>query len=684
MKSLYYAFMMMLSLLFLSTHVEAATISVDHQTLKIEESSSHQKPLLSQAIDLQGPSASRDFYYTLSKDMEPNNYSVTFHTQHSELLIAPSSFTIQIDDVSVKTVALTPEQLQQSITVILPKEALSKGTHKITASFYGSLKDGICVAPGNIGNWLRLDIMSSISTFDGEQQQWTLGSYPSMFLSYENSQTTLILPENASEATLNSGYQLAAYLSSNSVKNVQIKRENAIEQLTGPAIVLGAKDEFSTELMRKIATNANITYDKGVSLSIHAIGNTDATNHVPLLWVTATSPEEIQERIALLTDARLFQQLVGDTMVVDELPQLEKQSFTTIPFTKFGFEGQTLSSDRTFTPHYYISLPRLEADQEAVMRFKLKKAAILPTTAAKDQNDRQVELIVTINNVPHAIDLRKLESIGKDVYEAQLPIETNLLNKQAMTDIQFEVTGFQLEDPCETTNERYWLYIDGSSTLIMGNNEVTETSFSLKDFPNTFHEDTLIIVPDASEAVDGQMLLLYKELMMNGQMAQTTLVKNGAVTEKDLQQHAAIFVGELEQFTTLTKHTSTIPHTAEELAQQGFLPTTIAQSAFVTASFWQQQKPVMLLRLTEDTVQASEFLTNLKQENEVVKMAVATKEGQFVAGAKTATDVDAAQEEQSSVSAIVIAEFIGLIAVIGIALYFILRKRKKNEVTEEE
>lgn len=64
-------------------------------------------------------------------------------------------------------------------------------------------------------------------------------------------------------------------------------------------------------------------------------------------------------------------------------------------------------------------------------------------------------MIVYINNVPHAVDLRKLEQTTTDMYEAIIPIQTNVLNKLSMTDIQFEVTGFQLEDPCETTNERY-------------------------------------------------------------------------------------------------------------------------------------------------------------------------------------------------------------------------------------
>lgn len=219
----------------------AATITVDDNTIAIEGNQQQKKPLLAQPIELQGPSSSRDFYYNLNEDVAFNNQHVTFQIQHSELLIAPSSFTVKVDDVAIKTIPLKADLLKQTVTVNLPKEALLKGSHKISASFYGILKEGICVPPGNAGNWLRIEIGSSISAFSEESNVWSLNSYPAAFLGYEGYATTVIVPKQASEATLNSGYQLAAFLSEHGDTDVQIEREDAINKITGPIIIVGAK-----------------------------------------------------------------------------------------------------------------------------------------------------------------------------------------------------------------------------------------------------------------------------------------------------------------------------------------------------------------------------------------------------------------------------------------------------------
>ncbi|MFB7157956.1 cellulose biosynthesis cyclic di-GMP-binding regulatory protein BcsB [Lysinibacillus sp. NPDC056232] len=675
MRPILFIFMILMSLPFFLSYASADTIIVDDKSLVIEGNESQQRPLLSEAIELQGPSSSRDFYYNLTKDIESDKHSVTFQIQHSELLIEPSSFTVKIDDTAIKTVTLTPDLLKQSVTVTLPKEALLKGTHKITASFYGILKEGICVPPGNSGNWLRIDILSSISTFDGNVQDWTLTSYPSAFLSYDNKVTTLILPEKASEATLNSSYKLAAYLSEQGENDVQIKRENTIDKITGPVIVVGAKEEFRSIFARDILKNVKENEEDTLTVGVHKLLNTDRS--VPVLIVTAKTPIAIQERISLLTDVRLFEQLTGNTITVDELPKVEKLSTTTIPLTQLGFENKILSSQVTMTPHYYVSLPQLEANKEAVMRLVLKKSATLPKDV--DKNDRKLELNIYVNKVPHSIDLRKLDKTSSDMYEAIIPIETNILNKQSITDIQFEVTGFQLEDPCETTNERYWLYIDGDSSLTIAK-DTTEPSFTLRDFPNAFHDNSLIIIPDGDVLSDTRMLMLYKALMGNGQLANTTLKKNKDVTKSDLQKHAVIFMGQIDEFTMLSKNADKIPHTSDELIQQGFLPEAISQYTFITKNFWQANEPLLFIQSIENNVLKNNFFTHLKEANEESSSAIETKEGQFLTAVNNTLNNDEGKaEKKESVSFILIIEFILLIAVIAVILYFILRKKKKDQ-----
>ncbi|MEK5232537.1 cellulose biosynthesis cyclic di-GMP-binding regulatory protein BcsB [Lysinibacillus sp. FSL K6-0232] len=679
MKAKFYLLLVVIGFLCFTHDATAATITVDQQTIVIKGNQYQKKPLLSQPIELQGPSSSRDFYYSLSEDVQVHNQQVTFHIQHSELLIAPSSFTVKVDDVALKTVPLTADLRKQTVTVNLPAEALVKGTHKITASFYGILKEGICVPPGNVGNWLRIDILSSISAFAEDGQAALLSSYPSAFLGYEGYTTTLILPKEASTATLNSGYQLAAYLSEHGQTDVHIQREDAVQKVTGPVIVVGAKHEFRSALWQNIL--ADVDTAKGtMTLAMHKLQNTNEQQQVPLFIITATNAEAISERLLFLTEAKLFEQLVGQTLTIKDLPKVESPSATTIPFKQFGFEDQTLSSQTTITPHYYVSLPQLEANQEAVMHLLLKKSATMPSS--KEDDDRKLELIVYINNVPHAVDLRKLEQTAMDIYEVAIPIQTNVLNKQSITDMQFEVTGFQLEEPCETTNERYWLYIDSDSSLSM-TKDAEELSFTLRDFPNAFHDNVLMVVPDNEPINDMEMGALYKALMINGKVAQITLIKDKDVTEADLQKHAVIFIGNMDELAWLAKNAEAIPYTAQQLIQQGFLPEAMAKYAYITKSFWQTKQPLLWIHASNATSADNDFYAHLKETDTKAAAAIETKEGQFVVAVAEQVNEPKTEAAQGiEISLLLIAEFVGLIIVIAVILYMILRKRKKNQLKE--
>ncbi len=679
MRAKFFYLLTFIGFLCFTNDAVAATITVDDNTMAIEGNQKQNKPLLSQPIELQGPSSSRDFYYNLVDDVKQNGQQVTFQIQHSELLIAPSSFTVKVDDVAIISVPLKADSLKQNIVVNLPKEALLKGTHKITASFYGILKEGICVPPGNAGNWLRIDILSSISAFSEENPAWTLANYPTAFLGYEGYETTVILPKKASGATLNSGYQLAAYLSEHGDTNVQIQREDAVNQVSGPIVIVGSQQEFSTSLIKNVLAKINVS-DDTMTLSIQELLNTDSNRRLPILAVTSKSAKAIEERLSFLTESRLSEQLIGNTLAIKDLPKIDSTSDTTISFKQFGFESQTLSSQLTMNPRYYVSLPQLEANKEAVMRLILKKSASIPDHYEDD--DRKLELIAYINNVPHSVDVRKIKQTTTDMYEALLPIQTNVLNQQSMTDIQFEVTGFQLEDPCETTNERYWLYIDSDSTLSI-TKDVAEPTFTLRDFPNSFHDHTLMVVPDNESMDDVTMVSMYKALMMNGKMANITLMNDKDVTEEDLQKHAVIFMGDMKQLKWLSKNGTHIPHSSEQLIQQGFLPEAIGQYAYMTRNFWQKKRPLLWIQTLENASVKGDFFAHLKETDSQAGAAIETKEGQFVVAVnQNVNKNDVKTDKKGEISFILIAEFVGLIMIIAVILYVSLRKRKKNQVKQ--
>lgn len=679
MKNFIYLAALFFSLFLFSLPGKAATnITVKHP-ITIEGTSNEEKPLTNKVIELQGPSSSTDFYYSLEESVRNKKHSANFHLEHSELLKSPSSFTVQVDGLPVKSISLAGKKTNNSVTIDLPKRALTKGDHTITASFYGVVKEGVCVAPGDQGNWLKIDVLSTISSFAKEKKEIALSDYPSAF---QTGNTQIVLPDNPSTATLNSAYQLAAFLSEEEDSEATVTRETHLRSVKGPVIFIGAKDEFKTSEIQRIFSKANVSYKDGISLKSGILHNQGSKNEVPALFVTADSSSTIEQRIDLLLKEDLTKQLSGKQMTVDQLPQSKKKDGTHIKLNELGFKSETLSGGNTTSKDYYVSLPRMEEDNQANLHLYLKKSATMP---AKDEaNGRKTELILYVNDVPHSIDLSKLKKTQSGIYEANVPIQTNLLNKHSLVDLRFEVTGFQLEDPCEHTGERFELYIDGDSTLNLAK-KANNTVFSLRDYPNAFDHQTLIIMPNQKQVSDSQMLALYKTLFINGELPPIKLKKEKEVSQAELQKYALIFAGEANDFNLLKDRRDQLPLSDEKLMEEGFLPQSVASTAYITQNFWQSSEPLLVLENREQSLKDDDFYRQLKNSSANKSAAVETKDGRFIVSTKKVTETNNVSKKDTRKQAVhYIVGFVVLIAAIALILYMAIRRKKKNTTNNEK
>ncbi len=679
MRNIIYFAALFFSLFLFSLPGKAATnITVKHP-ITIEGTSNEEKPLTNKVIELQGPSSSTDFYYSLEESERNKKHSATFHLEHSELLKSSSSFTVKVDGLPVKSISLAGKKTNNSVTIDLPKRALTKGDHTITASFYGVVKEGVCVAPGDQGNWLKIDVLSTISSFAKEKKEIALSDYPSAF---QTGNTQIVLPDNPSTATLNSAYQLAAFLSEEEDSEATVSRETHLRSVKGPVIFIGAKDEFKTSEIQRILSKANVSYKDGISLKSGILNNQGSKNEVPALFVTADSGSTIEQRIDLLLKEDLTKQLSGQQMTVDQLPQSKKKDGTHIKLNELGFKSETLSGGNTTSKDYYVSLPRMEEDNQANLHLYLKKSATMPV---KDkENDRKTELILYVNDVPHSIDLSKLKKTQSGIYEANVPIQTNLLNKHSLVDLRFEVTGFQLEDPCEHTGERFELYIDGDSTLNLAK-KANNTVFSLRDYPNAFDHQTLIIMPNQKQVNDSQMLALYKTLFINGELPPIKLKKEKEVSQAELQKYALIFTGEANDFNLLKDRRDQLPLSDEKMMEEGFLPQAVASTAYITQNFWQSSEPLLVLESREQSLQDDVFYRQLKNSNANKSAAVETKDGRFIVSTKKVTEINNVSKNDTKKQAVpYIVGFVILIAAIALILYMAIRRKKKNTTNNEK
>ena len=142
-------------------------------------------------------------------------------------------------------------------------------------------------------------------------------------------------------------------------------------------------------------------------------------------------------------------------------------------------------------------------------------------------------------------------------------------------------------------------------------------------------------------------------------------------------------MGEMEQLTWLAKQSSKIPHTSEQLISQGFLPVAIGQYVFITKNSWQLKEPLLWIHSLENASVKGNFYAHLKETNSQTDAAIETKEGQFVIAINQNADKeDGKVAKKGEISYVLIAEFVGLILVIAVILYIILRKRKKNQLKQ--
>lgn len=636
---------------------QAETIKVE--TLPMEVSSSYQQnQLLSrQPVELKGPISAMDFFYTITEQQLEGDNTVSFDIRYSKLLIAPSTFSVAVDDITVESVALTGEEIK-NVTVALPKKALKKGTHKITVSFNGILKEGVCAAPGELGNWLVLEMPSYISLNKVLSEEITLEEYPASFIPNTNRLTTLVVPNETSLALHNRALQVAAYLSKQGTTNVQIVREQEYNKITGPVILLGAKEQFTTSFAKKAIK------EPGNYVQVDVLKQKQS---VPMLKVIGDTEERAITNSEGLINAKIYEQWHGQKMKLETLPTYPLEQTDYVAFQEIGIRNLELATGKEQSITYYYSFPKLEKDSKAYVNLKLRKADVMPT--AKEQ--RNVELLMYVNQVPVAYDLSKLKDDEQGYYQVKLPIPIDALNEKTITALRFEVTGFTLSDPCEITNERYWIYVDEASTISWQQSDATAT-YSLRDFPTIFTQATTIVVPEQTTTADSNELTeLYKSLMVNGKVANTTL-KFPTTVSKDELQHPLVLIGNQQQLDALDDK-QFITQLIEK-RQQFFMDDEAKNTIILQHNLWSKDAPMALLTLA-DLGSQNQFFESLLEVTQNSEIAVQLGDNPLMFSPPHSEQL---AQSENKITWVAVVPIVVLAILLVLVIIYLLAKRKKK------
>lgn len=680
---------LLLMLLALPLVAQAQDIDV---TIPIEvQQGTINQAITNSVINLYGPQAEASFYYELDADVADEAYYVQFFIEHSSLLIDPSSVTVLIDNRPIQTVKLAGKTAQE-IVVPLAGDALKSGQHEVRVQFAGTITEGVCVDQNSTGNWLTIGINSYIhlpteSTVDTTQ----ISAYPEIYTGRKQHPITIVIPEEASNDSLSGAMQIASYIISISAENsVSIVTDRDVKKITGNMILVGAAQEFNEGWSKDVSSRVELQKD-ALMLAQHRIKQGD--QFVYAFVVTAQQAVTIAQKAQVLTNESAYNQFAGTSLAVAQVPVIRNVQGDTVEFKKMGMQNFTLNKTMTHTPTYYYYVPQAKMDVEnptVDLHFKMSDVI----TPYKDLDGQQasllqqqpVELIVLINDIPHAIDLQSVEVDDLGEARVRLPIDQQALQDSHLLSMQLTTNGLRVQNPCVATDNDRWIYVyeDSHFTLPVTDKQQTgEMYFS--HFPYPFATSTVeqpLIIVKNDEVTNEELAALYNLLLTNNSLPPITLMSQDEVTDEQLKNGHVLILGNPSALPGAKDFIVNYQENGPALAEHGFVPTENTSFSFVQPSVWNKDYTMTVFDKVE-TAEAylpTSLVEYLGSTKEAVSIVVSNgPDLVFTSKEQNAIDNEQQTQEQSGVSttALIIGVILALLlCLVVIALLYRRQKRQ--------
>ncbi|MGE7919675.1 hypothetical protein ACQKM9_12095 [Viridibacillus sp. NPDC093762] len=678
------------------------TISVNGVKVNNVKDTNQPQPFTNSPITLNGPAAEVTFYYELVEDAKGKESKIVLNTENSELLIAPSSLSVSIDNKMVKSIAINGDKPVREMTIPIKGDALKEGVHAVTVKYYGVLKEGICVKQGTSANWLTLNI-NSYYQLNGlvEKSDVTLGEYPTKFVGTEEQPVYIVIPDKASTSTLNSALQMTNFLTNQSGRKntVQIIRESKIKELNQNAVFIGVPSEFSNSNIKKLWQDANVKQTaNALNLSIRTIKQ--GQQETSAMFVTANKATDIEDRMAILTNPQFSKQLSGLDLSVKDLPkQLKLTQNGSVTLEQLGAENITLDSQSTNSAHYYYYVSaNTQLNKAFTLNLKLKKSESI--TSIKEQMEldtsTNIELIVYVNNIPHSVNLRTLADSKDGIYNVSVPIDAKAIRDNRLIDLQFQTTGLSVNDSCKETDEKRWIYIEKDSSItfpiIQNANEQKGITFAAFPYPFVSTEGrTMVVLPQKTDVSDKQLLKLYNAILQGVQQPTIQLKTAEQVTAKDVENANVIFIGGPNEQPLLQKNVNDLivsyKGNKPVLSDEGFVSETVQQFSWIQKNPWSKGNNSILVMdhqgSTPDYIE-NNFLQEVINTDELATVVVQSSDKQFFTNAEYAktnnqVSIDSKNgKSNNTISKWWIVGFAGLLLLIGLLIFRVKRKKYKK------
>lgn len=661
-----------------------------------------QQVLTSELITLYGSKDSAELTYQIPAGASSGNQQLVIEYEASNLLISPSSLTAVIDDEPVKTLKLDGDSKRKTVKLNLNKSQSAQGYHNVSLKFYGVMKEGVCVRQDTSGNWIKIYPDSRLTLADSSEAKGTsLDHYPYPFAQSGNTaeETAIVIPDNPSSAEIEAAVKTEGYLKTvDSSVSIAYVTESELKKIDKPTIVIGVDKHWNGKV-KKLLKQAGLQA-KGENLLLAERVLKAEGKQQPVLFAQAASEDALTKKISVMTDQTYTGQLSGDTLSISKLQQTEKKESDKLTLENFGAGDITIGADKTSSVHYfYPASAVLDENQSAKLSLKLKKSETIQASTAENESASQAaELKVMINGQPHSV---RLDELGKEdkngFYHVTVKVDPKLLQKNRYIDIQFVTTGLKENNPCNTTDEEKWVFIDKNSTLSYAIKGMSPSAdFQEWPLPYAGNQDqtTLIVLPDTVSQSKLEELSLVTESFGSEAQHSYTVKKSSDVTAKDAKGRNLIFIGGINQFSLLKEKSSDLLVPQEKNGSfdvSGFemLNETTKQVVFTQASVWDSRYTMAVFAPSkgDGTAVTKEIISYLNSNDESATVLNETNSQQvFTNHQQLKSETNSSDAEQPTQDHSQKWMYIGVLALImviaAVFIWIAVRRRKRKTDTE--
>lgn len=669
---------------------------------KSSQEQAKQQVLTSELITLYGSKDSAELTYQIPAGASSGNQQLVIEYEASNLLISPSSLTVVIDDEPVKTLKLDGDSKRKTVKLNLNKSQSAQGYHNVSLKFYGVMKEGVCVRQDTSGNWIKIYPDSRLTLADSSEAKGTsLDHYPYPFAQSGNTaeETAIVIPDNPSSAEIEAAVKTEGYLKTvDSSVSIAYVTESELKKIDKPTIVIGVDKHWNGKV-KKLLKQAGLQA-KGENLLLAERVLKAEGKQQPVLFAQAASEDALTKKISVMTDQTYTGQLSGDTLSISKLQQTEKKESDKLTLENFGAGDITIGADKTSSAHYfYPASAVLDENQSAKLSLKLKKSETIQASTAENESASQAaELKVMINGQPHSV---RLDELGKEdkngFYHVTVKVDPKLLQKNRYIDIQFVTTGLKENNPCNTTDEEKWVFIDKNSTLSYAIKGMSPSAdFQEWPLPYAGNQDqtTLIVLPDTVSQSKLEELSLVTESFGNEAQHSYTVKKSSDVTANDAKGRNLIFIGGINQFSLLKEKSSDLLVPQEkngsfDVSSFEMLNETTKQVVFTQASVWDSRYTMAVFAPSkgDGTAVTKEIISYLNSNDESATVLNETNSQQvFTNHQQLKSETNSSDAEQPTQDHSQKWMYIGVLALIMVvaAVFIWIAVRRKKRKTDRK